>query len=131
MFKLAGTPLHEIVVLLEISSRTDDDRRSFSFSGVSEGRKLNDEFSTCMPELTMMCVSGLTRFLFLGGVCFVLCADDEVMLNVLRCQLTYVGQVVTNAKACCNNSLRPRKPEGSLGRTAQDVYLDSHTAPEL
>ena len=29
------------------------------------------------------------------------------------------------------NSLRPRKPEGSLGRTAQDVHLDSHTAPEL
>ena len=28
-------------------------------------------------------------------------------------------------------SLRPRKPEGSLGRTAQDVHLDSHTAPEL
>ena len=75
MFKLAGTPLHEIVVLLEISSRTDDDRRSFSFSGVSESRKLNDEsFSTCMPELTVMCVSGLTRFLFLGGVCFVPCA---------------------------------------------------------
>ena len=30
-----------------------------------------------------------------------------------------------------NKSLRPRKPEGSLGRTAQDVHLDSHTAPEL
>ena len=30
-----------------------------------------------------------------------------------------------------NNSLRPRKPEGSLGRTAQDGHLDSHTAPEL
>ena len=28
-------------------------------------------------------------------------------------------------------SLRPRKPEGSLGQTAQDVHLDSHTAPEL
>jgi len=40
---------------------------------------------------------------------------------------------VTNAEARFNNSLRPRKPEGSLGRTAQDVYLDSqsHTAPEL
>ena len=34
-------------------------------------------------------------------------------------------------KACFNNSLRPQKPEGSLGRTAQDVHLDSHTAPEL
>ena len=57
--------------------------------------------------------------------------DNELMLNVLRCHLTYQGQVVTNAEARFNNSLRPRKPEGSLGRTAQDVYLDSHTAPEL
>ena len=30
-----------------------------------------------------------------------------------------------------NKSLRPWKPEGSLGRTAQDGNLDSHTAPEL
>ena len=37
---------------------------------------------------------------------------------------------MTNAEAQCNKSLRPRKPEGSLGRTAQDVHLDSHTAPE-
>ena len=36
-----------------------------------------------------------------------------------------------NADARFNNSLRPRKPEGSLGRTAQDGHLDSHTAPEL
>ena len=57
--------------------------------------------------------------------------DDEVMFNVLRCQLTYQGQVVTNAEARFNNSLRPRKPEGLLGRTAQDGHLDSHTAPEL
>ena len=57
--------------------------------------------------------------------------DDEVMLNVVRCQLTYKGQVVTNAEARFNNSLRPRKPEGSLGRTAQDGHLDSHTVPEL
>ena len=28
-------------------------------------------------------------------------------------------------------ALRPRKPEGSLGRTAQDGHLDTHTAPEL
>ena len=28
---------------------------------------------------------------------------------------------MTNAEARCNNSLRPRKPEGLLGRTAQDV----------
>ena len=59
------------------------------------------------------------------------CQDDQLMLYVLRCQLTYLGQVVTNAEARFNNSLRPRKPEGSLGRTAQDVHLDSHTAPEL
>ena len=38
---------------------------------------------------------------------------------------------MTNAEARCNKSLRPGKPEGSLGRTAQDVHLDSHTAPEL
>ena len=38
---------------------------------------------------------------------------------------------MTNAEARCNKSLRPRKPEGSLGRTAQDIHLDSHTAPEL
>ena len=38
---------------------------------------------------------------------------------------------MTNAEARFNKSLRPRNPEGSLGRTAQDVHLDSHTAPEL
>ena len=38
---------------------------------------------------------------------------------------------MTNAESRFNKSLRPRKPEGSLGRTAQDVHLDSHTAPEL
>ena len=38
---------------------------------------------------------------------------------------------MTNAEARFNKSLRPRKPEGSLGRTAQNVHLDSHTAPEL
>ena len=38
---------------------------------------------------------------------------------------------MTNVEARFNKSLRPRKPEGSLGRTAQDVHLDSHTAPEL
>ena len=53
------------------------------------------------------------------------------MLDVLRCQLTYYGQVVTNAEAWFNNSLRLRKPEGSLGQTAQDGHIDSHTAPEL
>ena len=38
---------------------------------------------------------------------------------------------MTNAEARFNKSLRPRKPEGSLGRTAQDVHLDSRAAPEL
>ena len=38
---------------------------------------------------------------------------------------------MTNAEARCKNSLRPRKPEGSLGRTAQDGHLDCDTAPEL
>ena len=38
---------------------------------------------------------------------------------------------MTSAEAWFSNSLRPRKPEGSLGRTAQDGHLDSHTAPEL
>ena len=56
--------------------------------------------------------------------------DDEVMLNVLRCQLTHSGQVVTSAEAWFSNSLRPRKPEGALGQTTQDGHLDSrHTAP--
>ena len=57
--------------------------------------------------------------------------SDEVMLNVLGCRLTYYGQTETNAEAWFNKSLRPRKPEGSLGQTAQDGHLDSHTAPEL
>ena len=38
---------------------------------------------------------------------------------------------MTNAEARFNNSLRPRKPEGSLGRTAQEGHLDFNTAPEL
>ena len=38
---------------------------------------------------------------------------------------------MTNAEAWFNIALRPRKPEGSLGRTDQDGHLDSHTAPEL
>ena len=57
--------------------------------------------------------------------------EEEVMLNVLGCRLTYQGQAETNAEAWFNKSLRPRKPEGSLGRTAQDGHLDSHTSPEL
>ena len=39
--------------------------------------------------------------------------------------------IITNAEAWFNIALRPRKPEGPLGRTAQDGHLDSHTAPEL
>ena len=38
---------------------------------------------------------------------------------------------MTSAKALFSIALRPRKPEGSLGRRAQDGHLDSHTAPEL
>ena len=38
---------------------------------------------------------------------------------------------MTNAEAWFNIALRPRKPEGLLGQTAQDGRLDSHTAPEL
>ena len=38
---------------------------------------------------------------------------------------------MTSAEARFNNSLRPRKPEGSLGRTAPDGHLGSHIAPEL
>ena len=32
---------------------------------------------------------------------------------------------MTNAEARFSNSLRPQKPEGSLGRTAQDGHLNS------
>ena len=35
------------------------------------------------------------------------------------------------AEAWFSIALRPRKPEGSLGRTAQDVQLDFHTTPDL
>ena len=38
---------------------------------------------------------------------------------------------MTNAEAWFSIALRPRKSEGSLGRTAQYGHLDSHTAPEL
>ena len=38
---------------------------------------------------------------------------------------------MTNAETWFNIALSPRKPEGSLGRTAQDGHLDSHTGPEL
>ena len=58
-------------------------------------------------------------------------SGSVVLLNVLGCRLTYQGQAETNVEAWFNIALRPRKPEGSLGRTAQDGHLDSHTAPEL
>ena len=64
-------------------------------------------------------------------LCFTLDGDDEVMLNVLGCRLTYLGQAETSAEARFNKSSRPRKPEGSFRRTAQDGHLDSHAAPEL
>ena len=38
---------------------------------------------------------------------------------------------MTNAQAWFNVALRPQKPQGSLGRGAQDGHLDSHTVPEL
>ena len=38
---------------------------------------------------------------------------------------------MTSAEARFSIALRPRKPGGSLGRKAQDGYLDFHTAPEL
>ena len=38
---------------------------------------------------------------------------------------------MTNAEAWFSIALRPWKPEGLLGWTAQDGDLDSHTAPEL
>ena len=53
-----------------------------------------------------------------------------MLLNVLGCRLTYEAQAETNAEAWFNIALRPRKPESSLGQTAQDGHLDSHTAPE-
>ena len=37
-----------------------------------------------------------------------------------------LGQDETNAEAWFNIALRPQKPEGSLGQTAQDGHLDSH-----
>ena len=58
-------------------------------------------------------------------------SGSVVLLNVLGCRSTYLGQAETSAEAWFNIALRPRKPEGSLGRTAQDGHLDSHTAPEL
>ena len=61
-----------------------------------------------------------------------------ILLLLLCCLMSsdvgwhnYQGQAETNAKVWFNIALRPQKPESSLGRTAQDGHLDSHTAPEL
>ena len=59
-------------------------------------------------------------------VCVSLCSSGNSGKVVLL-----KGQAETNAEAWFSIDLRPRKPEGSLGRTAQDGHLDSHTAPEL
>ena len=45
--------------------------------------------------------------------------------------VSWQGQAETNAEAWFNIALRPRKPEGWLGRKAQDGHLDFHTAPEV
>ena len=49
-----------------------------------------------------------------------------MLLTVLICQLTYPGQAETNAEALVQYSFTSteKKPEGSLGRTAQDGQLD-------
>ena len=57
--------------------------------------------------------------------------DDDVELHVHGCRLTYQEQIVTSAEARFSVALRPQKPQGSLGRKAQDGHLDFHTAPEL
>ena len=56
-----------------------------------------------------------------------------MLLNVLGCRLTYQGQAETNAEAEAwfNIALCPRKPEGSLGRTAQEGHLDFHLVLKL
>ena len=40
-------------------------------------------------------------------------------------------KIVTSAEAWFSVALRPQKPQGSLGRKAQNGHLDFHTAPEL
>ena len=78
--------------------------------------------------LVLLCVAECREQLssvLLGDVCL----GSVVLLNVVGCRL--IGTSETNAEAWFNIALRPRKPEGSLGRTAQDVHLDSHAAPEV
>ena len=43
----------------------------------------------------------------------------------------HIRDKLRHCRSMVNIALRPQKPEGSLGRTAQDGHLDSHTAPEL
>ena len=65
--------------------------------------------------------------------CTVLRFFLQVLLNVLAGMS--VDKSGTSWDQCVNFffnfALRPRKPWGSFGRTAQDVHLDSHTALEL
>ena len=58
-------------------------------------------------------------------------SNAKLQALVVVMLLNVLGQAETNAEAWFNIALRLRKPEGSLGRTAQDIHLDSHTAPEL
>ena len=47
--------------------------------------------------------------------------DDELMLNVLRCHLTYLGQVVTNAEARFNK-IHIRKVYACLAVTCHLLF---------
>ena len=42
-----------------------------------------------------------------------------------------LGTSCDQCRSMVQLALRPRKPEGSLRRIAQDGHFDSHTAPEL
>ena len=60
-------------------------------------------FSDQIQAVTVWSSSyGFAAFLSNSSATFVSC--DELMLNVLRCHLTYQGQVVTNAEARFNKS---------------------------
>ena len=56
--------------------------------------------------------------------CCLCCLIKLMSLNVS-------WQAETSAEAWFSIALHPQKPEGSLGWTAQDGHLDSHTVPEL
>ena len=55
--------------------------------------------------------------------------DDEVLLKCPRMSADILGTSCHdgNAEARFNVALRPRKPEGALGRPAQDGHLDSQS----